>query len=519
MNFGGGWGGDLPVAVKVAAGKINAVTGETWTAPLNRNPQDYVVWPEQPWLDGFAIEPGVIRQFVAMPLGLIWLLGGPRDWAYRTTPQANAAGRTISVPRGRMVGGSGSINSMVWFRGRRDDFDGWGVPGWAYADIEDAFDAVEAEVRPTRMTGAHPLAAGLTPVFDGVLPTPERQSAGVFEHNMPRRRRRSAARAFLRQRHDVEVRTGAEVDRLIWEGDRAAGVVLADGTTIRAAKGVVLAAGSVASPAILMRSGIGPGDHLRDMGIDTRLDAPQVGENLHDHPGVGLHFEGPATGYGLELRQWPIWALAPLNYGLRRRGPMASPTCEGGMFFNARGDSDLPDIQTHFIPFFLAHEGPRTQRKSGYFADVCLCRPKSRGRFRLTSKDPRSAPAIDLGLFTDPGDLHTMVAGVRRLRDLLDAADFGTRRGTEVHPGAAVASDEALADHIRRCCGTAYHPVGTLRMGDADAPVTPRLSVRGTRGLWAVDASIMPQVTSANTNAPSMMIGWKGAQFIAEDVA
>ncbi len=463
--------------------------------------------------------PSEVHPFVAMPLGLIWLLGGPRDWAYKTTPQANAAGRQLGVPRGRMVGGSGSINSMVWFRGRQDDFDRWNVPGWQFHQIAEAFEAVEAELRPVRMIGAHPLVEALRPVFGDKAPTPERESAGVFEHNMPHRRRRSAARAFLRTRNDVLVQTGAQVDRLIWDGDRAAGVVLVDGTEIRAAKGVVLAAGSVASPAILMRSGVGPKDHLDHLGIAVRQDAPEIGENLHDHPGVGLHFEGPRTGYGLELAQWAHWGLAPLNYLLRRRGPLASPTCEGGMFFNARGDADKPDIQTHFIPFFMAHQGPRNQMKSGYFADVCLCHPKSRGRFRLADKDPRAAPLIDLGLFNDPQDLDTMVHGFARLRDLLRQADFGPRRGTEVYPGEALTDPAAIADHIRRHCGTAYHPVGTLRMGDGSAPVTPRLAVKGTQGLWAVDASVMPQVTSANTNAPSMMIGWKGAEFIAEDAA
>lgn len=185
------------------------------------------------------------------------------------------------------------------------------------------------------------------------------------------------------------------------------------------------------------------------------------------------------------------------------------------MFFNARGVDQAPDVQSHFIPFHLAHTGPRFQKKSGYFADVCLCRPKSRGRFSLASKDPKAAPLIDLGLLKDPDDLETLAAGLERLRGLLQAADFGTRRAPEVYPSAAVNGD-ALKEHIRANCGTAYHPVGTLRLG---GPVSERLSVRGVENLWVADASIMPSVTSANTNAPSMMIGWKGAEFIAEDAA
>ena len=459
--------------------------------------------------------PSEVHPFVAMPFGLVWLLGGARDWAFRTTPQEQAGGRQIAVPRGRMVGGSGSINSMVWFRGRAADFDDWGQSGWSYEDVAPAFEAVEAALKPRKLTHAHPLSKALAGIFDEETPTPERESAGLFSHNMAHHKRRSAADAFLRARGDVELRTGAEVDRLLWQGERAVGVCLADGTEIRAAKGVVLCAGSLASPAILMRSGLGPADELHRHGIDTRIDAPEVGENLHDHPGVGLHFEGPGSGYGLELRQWPRWAVAPAEYLALRSGPLASPTVEAGAFFNARGESGAPDVQSHFIPFFLAHEGKRYQMKAGYFADVCLCRPRSRGSLKLASKDPRAAPLIDLGLFRDARDLETMVHGAQRLRALLREAGFEKRRAPEVSPGEHV-TGEALAKHIRQSAGTAYHPVGTLALGK---PVSERLAVRGAENLWVADASVMPRVTSANTNAPSMMIGWKGAEFISEDAA
>ena len=457
--------------------------------------------------------PSQHHPLVSMPLGLVWLLGGKRDWGYKTAPQQNAAGRSLSVPRGRMLGGSGSINSMVWFRGRRDDFDGWGLPGWRAEDVEEAFQAVEAALRPTRMRGAHPLSEGLTSLFGGEDPTPELESAGLFSHNMPARRRRSAADAFLRPYPEVTVRTGAEVDCLLFEGDRATGARLVDGTEIRVARGVILSAGSIGSPAILMRSGIGPAGDLTNLGIPVRVDAPEIGLNLHDHPGVGLHFEGARSGYGLETAQLLQWALAPLQYALLRRGPFASSTCEAGAFFNARGTSETPDVQTHFIPFFLPHQGTMYQRKAGYFADVCLSRPKSRGELRLSSKDPKAAPSIDLGIFRQESDLDTMVAGVERLRQLLKDADLGVHRAPEVFPGESVSGD-ALKSHIRNHCGTAYHPVGSLRMG---GPVSARLRVNDSEGLWVADASVMPNVTSANTNAPSMMIGWKAAEMIAED--
>ncbi len=459
--------------------------------------------------------PSDEHPLVSMPMGLVWLMRSRREWQFKTTPQKEAGNRQINVPRGKMVGGSGSINSMVWFRGRRDDFDGWNISGWTFAEVEPAFQAVEKYLQPTQLATAHPLTRGLAWIFADTTPTPEHESAGVFSFNLHKGRRNSAARAFLHKRHDIELRTGCVVDRLLWAGNKAIGVVLDNGVEVKAAKGVVLAAGSIASPAILMRSGIGPKDHLASLGIDVRQDLQEVGENLHDHPGIGLHFEGSGSGYGLEPRHWGTWALAPFNYVVRGKGPLASPTVEGGMFFNARGTDDIPDVQSHFIPFHLAHQGPRFQMKSGYFADVCLCRPKSRGSLRLASSDPNQSPLIDLGLLRDESDLNTIVAGVTRLRTLLEQADFGPRRAAEVFPTEATVGD-ALKKHIRNYCGTAYHPVGTLQMGGA---VDARLRVKNVDNLWVADASIMPSITSANTNAPSMMIGWKGAEFIAEDAA
>ena len=458
--------------------------------------------------------PSDVHPLVRVPMGLIWLMGGRRDRSFRTTAQPGAAGRAITVPRGRMLGGSGSINSMVWFRGRAADFDEWQVPGWGWGDVAQGFEAVEAALRPTRMPGPHPLSQALDALFDGAAPTPDHESAGVVRHNLRRGQRRSAATAFLRDRHDIVLRVNAPVDRLIWSDRRAVGVVLADGSKICAARGVILCAGALASPAILMRSGVGPRADLARLGIDPRLDSPEIGANLHDHPGVGLHFEGDGSGYGLAPAQWPAWALAPLRYAVTRGGPFASPTVEACAFFSTTGRG-VPDIQSHFIPFHLAHQGPRFQRKSGYFADICLCRPKSRGQLRLAAKDPKAPPEIDLGLFTDGSDLDTMVAGVDRLRALLGQAPFGDRRAPDVWPGETV-TGAALKDHIRAHAGTAYHPVGTLRLV---GPVTPRLRVAGTDGLWVADASVMPQVTSANTNAPAMMIGWRGAQMITEDAA
>ncbi len=461
--------------------------------------------------------PSNRHPLVKMPFGLVWLLGGARDWAFRSTPQAALGGRQVPVPRGRMLGGSGSINSMVWFRGRSKDFDGWQVPGWSFSEVEPHFDAVEARLTPGPMPSPHPLTERLGTMLgaNAAHPTPDVESAGPFRFNLVGGRRNSAADAFLKGA-SVTIRTSAQVDRLVFKGDRARSVILIDGSEIEATKAVVLSAGAVASPAILLRSGIGPKADLDAHGIACREDAPEIGANLHDHPALGFHFEGPRSGYGLEPGQLPAWAAAPFAYALTRQGRLASPTVEGGAFFNARGDSPEPDIQSHFIPFKLDQNGRRISWGAGYFADVCLCRPKSRGRLGLTSKDPKAPPAIDLGLLKDDGDLDTLAHGVTRLRTLLKKADFGSRRAPEVAPGPAVKTHAQIRDYIRAKSGTAYHPVGSLALG---GPVAPDLRLKGTENVWIADASVMPRVTSANTNAPSMMIGHRAASFIAGEAA
>lgn len=462
---------------------------------------------------GFAVMvieagPSDAHPLVKMPFGLIWVMGSKRDWQFKSAPMAGVNGRQIKIPRGRMLGGSSSINSMVWFRGLPSDFDAWHIPGWGWADVEPAFEAVEARMRPARMQGSHPLVQVLGAPFGAntdTPPDPARESGGTFRFNMKAGRRWSAADAFLRpaQRRGLTVVTGKQVMRLVFDKDRARGVTLTDGSTVKAEKGVVLSAGAIGSPAILLASGIGPGGAV--------VDAPEVGENLHDHPGVGLHFAGPRSGYGLSLRHALGWLAAPFQFALGGRGLMNSPTVEGGMFFAASGQG-APDMQSHFIPFYLNHAGSRYAPGEGYFADVCVCQPKSRGRLRLVN----GRLEIDLGLFSNTKDLALMVQGIRRLRELLDAAPLDPHRAPEVHPGRHVESDEALGNYIRGAAGTAYHPVGTVAMG---GPLNARLAVKGVGGLWVADASIMPRITSANTNAPCIMIGHRAAHFIKEDAA
>ncbi|MEM9872502.1 MAG: GMC family oxidoreductase N-terminal domain-containing protein [Pseudomonadota bacterium] len=469
---------------------------------------------ERPGASVLVIEAGPsdrdIR--VKVPFALVNLLRSDRrNWKRATVPMASAGGRRVSVPRGKMLGGSGSINSMVWFRGCRADFDAWGLPEWDSATVWRAFDAVEAQMKPVRLPHPHPLSEAFGGVFPAndpsAPPSPERQSAGVFHCNMQNGARWSAADGFLR-RSGAAVLTGAEVARIRFEGARATGVELRDGRTLAARAGVVLSAGSIESPMILMRSGIGPGADLQAAGIAVRRDAPGVGANLHDHPGFGLHFKGAGSGYGLTLAQLPAWALSPFRWFLSRTGRLTSNTVEAGAFYNVSG-GDAPDIQTHFLPFLMGWQGRSIIWGAGYFADVCLCQPRSRGQLRM-GRDP-FAPLIDLNLFGDDRDLDMMVTGVKRLRQILATAEFGPRRAPEVFPGEDTTGD-ALRETIRMRAGTAYHPVGTVALG---GPLDAQGAVKGTQNLWVADASVMPRITTANTNAPSMMIGWQIGGHVA----
>ncbi len=447
--------------------------------------------------------PSDRHPLVAMPFGLIALMGSARDWRFRSAPQAALGGRCVAVPRGRMLGGSASINSMVWFRGRADDYDHWG-PGWGWDVVAPVSDAVEAEMRPRVLRDPHPLSLALGEVHSGP-PTPERVSSGPFVVNMEAGRRRSPVDAFLRGRA-VHVVTGAEISGLVLEDGRARGVVLADGRQISARTGVVLAAGAIGSPALLMRSGIGPGAVLAEAGISPVRDVAGVGRNLHDHPAVAVHHQGPGSGRGLTWGQLPGWALAPFRWALTGRGPLASNTVEAGAFL-ADG-AGMPRWQVHFIPARLGHGARAIGWGAGYYADVCLMQPRSRGRLTL---DRTGAPVIDLGLLADEADRRDMREGLRRLRALMKEAPFGARRAPEVFP-ACGDDDAALDRHLEARLGTAYHPVGTCAIGSV---VTSDLAVDGVEGLWVADASVMPCITSANTNAPSIMIGYRAAGLVA----
>ncbi|MEL7536421.1 MAG: GMC family oxidoreductase N-terminal domain-containing protein [Pseudomonadota bacterium] len=508
---------------------------------------------EDPSLEVCLLEAGPADSspLIKVPLGVVALMGHRDfDWRWRSAPLRHLGGREVSVPRGRTLGGSGSINSMVYIRGRASDYDEWladGCAGWGWDDVLARFRRAENNGRFRE----DPLHGTSGPLYVNDLPSPHpmvqqwqaagaahgipsnddfngevQEGLGNYQTTMRHGRRWSPADAYLRgamRRHNLEVITDTLAERIEFS-DRTAKTVIARrrGREIRinVRRELVLCAGAIATPTLLMRSGIGPGEHLREFGIHVVIDRPQVGENLHDHPAIGMHYGGGDQGYALSLPTLPANALAPLRYCLARRGLFASNTVEAGGF--ARTDAALaePDVQFHFIPARLGHEGKAIVWGRGYYSDVCVLKPKSRGRVRLAAADPAAMPAIDLNLLSDPHDDRTMLAGAKLLRSLLRHPALARGDAEELVPGPDVRSDDELRDMIHRRLGTAYHPVGTCRMGRSDDPrsvVDPTLKLLGTTNVRVADASIMPSVIAGNTNAVSMVIGEAAAEFVAAD--
>ncbi len=484
---------------------------------------------------------------IRVPLGVMSLMGhGQLDWRFTSEPHAHLGDRRVSVPRGRTLGGSGAINSMVYIRGRASDYDAWaadGCDGWDWDTVLERFKRAENNSR-----GADEFHGGDGPLHVQDLPSPHpmieslvkaaadngvpanndfngrtQEGIGNYQTTMRDGRRWSPADAYLHpavKSRDVVVFNHVHVDRLEFDGRRAVSVRAFRGKeaiTFRARRDIVLAAGAVASPAILMRSGVGPASHLSELGIELVADIAGVGDNLHDHPAVGMHYGGGRQGYALSLATLPSNALAPFRYLFTRRGLFASNTVEAGGFARTREDLDEPDVQFHFIPARLGHEGRPVVWGRGYYSDVCVLKPKSRGRLQLADADPYSPPRIDLNLLSDPDDEATLLRGAKLLRRILASRHLTSGTAEELVPGPDVQSDEDLLGMIHARLGTAYHPVGTLRMGardDARTVVDPQLAVIGLDNVRVADASVMPEVIAGNTNAASMMIGDAAGGFM-----
>jgi choline dehydrogenase len=482
---------------------------------------------------------------IHLPVGFYKMTGGGLTWGYRTAPQAHCMGREIPFAQARVLGGGSSINAQVFTRGCPQDYDRWaqqeGCPGWSFREVQPLFLRMEDNdtlAGPWHGTGGplgvstpdpHPMTRLFVQAcqqlgmpyaadFNG-----ERQAgAGVYQTTTRGARRCSAAVGYLapaRGRRNLEVVTEARTTRIVVEHGRAVGVTYRRGageTTVRAEREVLVCAGAIGSPKLLMLSGIGPAEHLRGLGIDVVHDLPGVGENLHDHYGTDIVYalNGPWSLDKYQRWHWAAWA--GLQYVLFKRGPVASTIVEGGAFWWSDRSSPIPDTQFHFLAGAGVEEGvPRPASGSGVTLNSYVTRPRSRGTLRLRDARPDSAPVIDPNYLSDPEDLRLSVEAVKTMREIMSRPVWARVVDKEHLPGEACRTDAEIAAYVRRQGRTCYHPVGACRMGsDAGAVVDPALRVRGIDGLRVCDSSIMPSLVSSNTNAPTIMIAEKASDLI-----
>lgn len=495
------------------------------------------------------------RLFVQMPLGYGKLYHDRAvNWAYRTEPDPGLAGQADYWPRGRLLGGSGSINAMVWTRGHRGDYEDWaalGNTGWgwpevlaAYREIEDneaGADAWRGAGGPLHVSacrrGRHPLVApflaaceavGLSgnPDFNGA----RQEGAGQYQLTIRGGRRNSPARAFLRpalRRRNLVLRMHAQVTRVLFEGQRAVGVEYRQGGALHRLRAgeVILAGGAVNSPQLLLLSGVGPGAALAALGIGVLCDAPAVGANLTDHQGLNHTYRMTVPTLNDVLRPWWGKLRVGVQWLLTGGGPLSLSINHGGGFFRTDPGLDRPNMQLYMQAFstLIPREGERPVLSpdpfSGFSLGLSNCRPTSRGRVELASADPLAAPRIIANALSTDHDIAEMLAGVKMLRRIAAAPPLAGLIAEELRPGPAVQDDAALIADIRARSGTVYHPSCTTRMGPdpATSVVDPRLRVHGLERLRVIDAGSFPTLIGGNTNAPSIMLGWKGAAMVLED--
>jgi len=469
------------------------------------------------------------------------------SWGLTTEPEPALDNRRIPLPRGKLIGGSGSINGMAYHRGHPRDYDDWaraGNAGWDWqgvlplfrrsennADLRDpALHGTSGPVHVMHIPRPNPLNDDFLQAFASLgefqpcadFTGSEPEGYGLRQGTIHRGRRDSTAAAYLqpaRSRPNLTVLTDAQVLRVRVESGRASGVdVFARGGVqpITAAAEVIVCAGAIHSPQLLMLSGIGAPDALRAQGITVNAALPGVGANYHDHPALPLTMEmHDSTSYGLSWRALPRNAWAVLEYLVARRGMLASNVFESTAFIRSTSGLDRPDIQIAFQPARRNPDGFPLPRGHGFAMSVVNLYPRSRGQVTLSSADIRDPPRVQASLFQDPADIAPMLRGLRLARRLCAAPPLARYQAHEAQPGAAALDDAALIAYLRRAAGTAHHPVGTCRMGvDAGAVVDPQLRVNGVRGLRVVDASVFPSIVGGNTNAPVVMVAERAADLI-----
>jgi choline dehydrogenase-like flavoprotein len=511
---------------------------------------------EDPALRVGLIEAGPPDKSVLIhcPAGLALLAQtGAANWGFETVPQPGLNGRRGYQPRGKVLGGSSSVNAMIYARGHRADYDAWaaeGNPGWSFDEVlpwfkhaehnergADAFHGTGgplnvADLRSDATWRERFTQAGVqagyprNPDFNGA----EQEGFGPYQVTHRNGERFSAAKAYLTpqlSRPNLQVLTGAQVLRVRFEGGRAVGVDVRMGgaeRTLKARREVILSAGALQSPQLLMLSGVGPGAHLQALGLPVLHDLPGVGQHLHDHIDVVQVVDAPGHHdlFGLSLAGAVRAMRGIFEWRRQRTGMLTTNFGEGGAFLRSTPEEPVPDLQLHFVVGKLVDHGRKTVFGHGYSCHVCLLRPKSRGSVTLASPDPLAAPLIDPAFLSDPDDTARLVRGFKLMRHILAQPALAQYGGREVAASSAAQTDAEIEAYVRQHADTIYHPVGTCRMGPAHqaaeggSVVAADLRVHGLQGLRVVDASVMPQIVGGNTNAPTIMIAEKASEVIRQ---
>jgi choline dehydrogenase-like flavoprotein len=471
---------------------------------------------------------------------------GNINWSFDTVPQKGLNGRIGYQPRGKVLGGSSSVNAMIYIRGQREDYDAWaaaGNPGWGWSEVLPYFLKSEHNERgrsalhgqggplnvmdlrspnrfgPEFVKAAQQAGHALNTDFNGE----QQEGVGMYQVTHKNGERFSAAKAYLTPhlgRSNLNVMTDAHTTRILTEGKRAVGVEVRIGGTLqqlKAKREVLLCAGALQSPQILMLSGIGPGAQLQQHGIGVVHDLPGVGAHLHDHPDLVLCYDAPKLTdlFGISFAGMVNAIKGILEWRRQRSGMLTTNFAEAGGFIKSQPSEARPDLQLHFVIGKLVDHGRKTVFGHGYSSHVCLLRPKSRGSVKLASADPAAAPLIDPNFLAERDDVERLVRGVKLMRKILQQPALSGYGAKEFASSAAAQDDAQIEQLVRSHVDSVYHPVGSCRMGPGAMDVVDHeLRVHGIQGLRVVDASIMPQVVSGNTNAPAIMIGEKAADLI-----
>ena len=488
--------------------------------------------------------------WIHIPVGYFKTMGHPQiDWGYKTEPDPGLNGRAINWPRGRVLGGSSSINGLLYVRGQSQDYDQWrqlGNDGWGWDDVLPCFKRAENWEGGENAVrgGAGPLHVSKTRLsrdcidryvdaavqagypYNDDYNGADQEGMGYFQMTAHNGRRCSSAAAYLkpaRSRENLNIMTGLATHRVKFDGNRAVAVEVQSGgvkKTIRARREIILSAGAIGSPQILMLSGIGPAENLSNVGVEVKYNLSGVGRNLQDHLQARPVFKCRSSTINTETNSLWKQALIGIEYALKRTGPMTMAASLGTGYLRTRDELETPDIQFHLQPFSTDKVGTGTHPFDAFTASVLQLRPESAGHLELRSANPEDHPVIHPNYLATPLDQQTIVSGIKIARKIAQVEPAKSEIIEEYAPGKVIAEDddEAILNWARDTATTIYHPTGTCKMGsDSQAVVDSRLRVHGCEGLRVADASIMPTIVSGNTNAPAIMIGERASDFILED--